>query len=115
MPVGKINPPLGSNDPNNEVKIRIRLIRQLEKLIKEEMGDCILNHETNPEMVIGSMEKVIYMQGVIKEKIKELKRLTGGDYFHYNDNEKYVDEEPCHVAPENVNGGSINLATATSG
>lgn len=79
-------------------------------MIQEEVEEAILNDDLPYDSeglpiassVPANMEKVNYMQGVIQEKIKELNKLTGGDYFYYNDNDKYVDEEPCHLAPENL-------------
>jgi len=111
MPVEKINPPLGSHDPNKEIKTRIRLIRQLEKLIKEEVEDAILNEEFKPDAVKSNMDRINFMQIEIQKNIKILNNLTGGEFFHYNDNDKYVDEEPCHFAPENQSSVSVNIAT----
>jgi len=111
MPVEKINPPLGSHDPNKEIKTRIRLIRQLEKLIKEEVEDAILNEEFKPDAVKSNMDRINFMQIEIQKNIKILNNLTGGEFFHYNDNDKYVDEEPCHLATENQSSVSVNIAT----
>jgi len=123
MPARKINR-LHSKNINNEIKTRIRLIRQLEKLIQEEVEEAIL-HDDIPydsegipkaSSVPPNVEKINLMQIEIQKNIKIINDLSGGEFFHYNDNDKYVDEEPCHLAPENLgthklSGVSVNIAT----